>query len=330
MRRFRDRRPATFFRGSEMSRLMTLVVMLGVLLLLMDRARDPNTWRWLAPGDTLAQADGGDQKEQSPASDLAPTTSGPTDLDPAELDAAREELGAVADKVPLGKEEMPAYWRLMAWNLRQSTDALRKRADKSVTFRELWQRPEKWRAKLVEIPVHLRRTATVRDLEKNSSGLKTVYEVWGWNSDSQPYWYWMIVPELPPEMPLGESIYEEATFVGYFLKLLPYEDRQGKTLATPLVIGRLVWHPAPSNPLARRDEWQWTWYIAAALLVLFVVRWGMPLVGRFRHGPVVPGPASASDERAVEAWLEADESTPPEQIAQEAHPFDLDDDLKSP
>src|SRR5947199_4340524 len=53
---------------------------------------------------------------------------------------------------------------------------------------------------------------------------------------------------------LGQNIYEEATFVGYFLKLLPYEDHQGKTLATPLLIGRLIWHPLAANPLARSDE----------------------------------------------------------------------------
>jgi hypothetical protein len=326
MRHFRDRRPASFFRGSELPRLMMLVVMLGVLLLLMDRARDPDTWRWLAPGEPIVP--GNEPAQQKTADDKA-AAAGPTELDPAELDAAREELGAVADKVPLGKEEMPAYWRLMAWNLHQSTEQLRRRADKSVTFRDLWHRPEKWRAKLVEIPVHLRRTATVGDLEHNPLGLKTVYEVWGWNSDSQPYWYWMIVPELPPGMPQGESIYEEATFVGYFLKLLPYEDRQGRSLATPLLIGRLVWHPAPTNPLARRDEWQWTWYIAGALVVLFVVRWGMTLWGRFRRSPVAQGSASANDERAVEDWLDADESTPPEQIARETHTFDLDDDLGS-
>mgnify|MGYP003554528344 CR=1 FL=1 len=31
----------------------------------------------------------------------------------------REELSAVADRQPLGKEEMPAYWRLLGWSLRE-------------------------------------------------------------------------------------------------------------------------------------------------------------------------------------------------------------------
>lgn len=324
MRRVRDRRPATFFRGSELPRLVTMIVMLGVLFLLMDLARDPKTWRWIAPDDEVAQIEPPPAKAGRAPVDALPAP-GPTDQDPTEQEAAREEFEAVADKSPLAKEEMPAYWRLMGWELHQSTAELQQRADKNVTFRELWQQPQKWRGKLVEIRVHLRRTATVKDLAENPLGLKTVYEVWGWNSQSQPYWYWMVVPELPPGMPQGESIYEEATFVGYFFKLLPYEDRQGKTLATPLLIGRLIWHPSPDNALARRNEWTWTWYLAAALLVLFVVRWSLAFLGRSkRTSAAEPGDVSR-DDAAVESWLEGEDSSSPEQIIADEVPFDPDE-----
>jgi hypothetical protein len=326
MRRLRDRRPTTFFRSSELPRLLTLVVMLGVLLLLMDLARDPKTWRWIAPDNEVAKVEPPPGREEPALVDDKSPAAGPADQDPLELEAAREEFEAVSDKTPLATEEMPAYWRLMAWTERQPTGELVKRADKAVTFRDLWQEPQKWRGKLVEIPVHLRRTATVKDVKENPLGLKTVYEVWGWNSDSQPYWYWMVVAELPPGMPQGESIYEEATFVGYFLKLLPYEDRQGKTLATPLLIGRLIWHPAPDNPLARRDEWTWTWYLAAALLVLFVVRWGLAFWGRARRVSAVEPPAPAADDAAVEKWLEAPDAAPIEPRAADPSPFDPDEE----
>ncbi len=324
MRRFRDRRAAPYFRGSELPRLLTLVVMLGVLVLLMDWARDPNTWTFFAPNDNVAEGGGEDAtKPRRPeVTDTAPPPKGPTDLDPLEQDAAREELAAVTDKLPLAPEEMPAYWRLMAWELRQSTAELRKRADKRVTFRELWQNPDKYRGKLVEVPLHLRRAIEVRDLADNELGLDHVYEVFGWNSESQPYWYWLVVPNLPPGMPQGESIYEEATFVGYFLKLLPYEDREGHTRATPLLIGRLVWHPAPSSTLARRDEWTWTGYLLAALLVLFVVRWGMVFFGRSRRKAAAESLESPADEHAVEAWLDGKS----EVVLDAADAFDAEDD----
>jgi hypothetical protein len=299
--------------------------MLGVLVMLMQWARDPKTWRWIAPDDEVAQAEPEIDvpppiEEKSPIDDVR-IAAGPTDLDPAERESAREEFQAVADKAPLAPEEMPAYWRLMAWTLHQSTAEMRKRAEQDVTYQDLWNQPDKWRGKLIELPLHLQRTITVNDPVENELGLKTLYEAWGWNSNSQPYTYWLILPELPPGMPRGENVLEEATFVGYFFKLIPYEDRQGKQRATPLVIGRLVWHPAPDNPLARRDEWTWTWYVAAALLALFALRWGLALWGRIARGPS-DAPAAAGQDAAVESWLAGEDSQQSDQIVPDAGPFD--------
>jgi hypothetical protein len=307
MRRLRNRPPGILFRGAELPRLMTLFVMLGVLVLLIDLAREPQTWRWLVPHvDKVEQAAAGvagpgNRGDQVMAPE--PGMAGPTDEDPQEQDAAREEFQAVSDKAPLRDEEMPAYWRLMAWEEHQSTKELLARARKNVTFNELYRRPETWRGKLLQFPVHVQQSAVAEDLADNPLGLESVQEVWGWNSDSQPYWYWLIVPRLPPNMPSGKDIYEEATFVGYFLKLLPYEDHRGKTLATPLLIGRLIWHPAPDNPLMRRDEWTWPWYLAGGLAVLFILRWTLTVAAR-RSAGGWSGSSVGGDPRSVEDWLD--------------------------
>jgi hypothetical protein len=198
---------------------------------------------------------------------------------------------------------MPAYWRLMAWERHQSTDELRRRARNDVTYNELWQRPDKWRGKLVEIRVHLRQAIRVDDLPDNPLSLKTIYEVCGWNSDSQPYWYWMITPRLPPGMPLGKDLYEEATFVGYFLKLQPYEDREGRSRAMPLLIGRLIWHPLAARPPAG-GQWDWTWYLVVALAVLFVARWAMRLFSRGQAAGRGLNASTRHDAHQVDAWLE--------------------------
>jgi hypothetical protein len=290
------------FRGAELPRLLTLCVMLGVLVLLIGRASDPGTWRWLAPDATGETVPAGASEASVVADD--PIASGPTDLDPQELDAAVEEFQAITDRAPLSKEEMPAYWRLMAWQQVQSTRALRGRARQDVTFKQLWQAPQKWRGKLVQIPVHLRQTAKVEDLEDNALGLSTMHEVWGWNTDSQPYWYWLICPQLPPGMPAGQNIFEEATFVGYFLKLLPYEDHQGKTLATPLLIGRLIWHPAADNPLVRSDEWTWPWMVAGLLIVLAAARWGLRFAVRAWRPRRSRAGTVGGAEASVEDWLD--------------------------
>jgi hypothetical protein len=324
MRRMRDRRPGGLFRGSELARLMTMVVMLGVVVLLFDRARDPGTWRWLAP-DAPAEANASRQtsaSEGGPAEVAAPepAADGPTDRDPQELDAAREEFEAVTDKAPLGPEETPVYWRLLSWQQHESLAEMRRRAKKGVTFKQLWQQPDKWRGQLVEIPVHLRQTEKVDELADNALGLKSMYEVWGWTTDSQPYSYWFVCPQLPPGMPAGQSIYEEATFVGYFLKLLPYEDHEGVTRATPLLIGRLVWHPAAASPLARSDEWTWPWLVGGVLAVMFAVRWGVRWAAMRTKRRGKPAPATRVDEMAVAQWLDHADDPAKEEVAEHDEP----------
>jgi hypothetical protein len=301
MGRFRDRRPAGLFRGNELARVMTMVVMMGVLVLLVGLARDERTWSWIAPGaprNAPSSADG--DKPSVPAPER--TIAGPTDQDADEADAAGEEFQAVTDKSLLAKEEMPAYWRLMAWQQHQSLDQLRSRARADVSFRQLWQQPDAWRSKLVQIPLHINRTADVNDLAENELGLQSMHEVWGWNSDSQPYWYWLVVPELPPGMPKGD-IQEEATFVGYFLKLLPYEDHRGKSLATPLLIGRLIWHPSAARS-AESQAWSWEWLALGAVVLLLGARSALAI---FRPARLRQRFAAESgrDPREVEDWLDA-------------------------
>ena len=303
MRRTRDRRPASLFRGAELPRLMTMVVMLGVLFLLFDLARDQRTWRWIAPG-ALAEAPAAEAADRLAISADDGAHGGLTDLDSLERDAAREEFGAVTDKTPLGKEEMPAYWRLMAWEQHQSTAELRQRAAKDVSFRELWQQPDKWRGRLVELPLHLGRTAKVEELADNELGMKTLYEVWGWNSNSQPYWYWLVCPNLPPGMPEG-AIQEEVTFVGYFLKLIPYEDHQGKTLAAPLLIGTLVWHPIANGAPESRDDWtRWAYPVVIVVGVLVVLQAWMSVAWRRRKAALQRALQWGSNDRTVESWLD--------------------------
>src|SRR4051812_46211437 len=114
MRRSHDPRPVTFFRGGELPRLLMLIMMLAVIGLLISRARDPGAWRWLSedsrPGTASASI------PQPPSQPAAKTTADePLDQDAEEISAAREEFGAVGDRSPLTKEEMPAYWRLVRW-----------------------------------------------------------------------------------------------------------------------------------------------------------------------------------------------------------------------
>ena len=197
MRRLSDRQPsATLFRGSERTRLMTMIVMLGVIAMLMVRARDPNTWRMFGINDagetstftrraleaiedaparkprassrqSLSAFNVGDASQPaakpeaeaevpSTTSTVIPLEERAIDLDPEEADAAREQFEAITDKEALGSADMFAYWRLFKWAHNQTADEMLKRARRNVSYSQIFNDPEKYRGKLLAFDLHLR------------------------------------------------------------------------------------------------------------------------------------------------------------------------------
>ena len=109
------------FSGPERWRLASGILMLIMLCLLIVRMRDPDRWRWLVPDKAP------EPRAAAPAQKV-PAPTGPTDEDPEQADAAREEFQALTDGgLELGPEEMEAYNRLVFWVHNQS-------------FARLWQR----------------------------------------------------------------------------------------------------------------------------------------------------------------------------------------------
>lgn len=54
------------FRGAELLRLLTGLVMMAVLLMLFHRFRDPNMWTWLAPDNSSAKPSDKTEGTRSP------------------------------------------------------------------------------------------------------------------------------------------------------------------------------------------------------------------------------------------------------------------------
>ena len=302
MRRRIDIQPKSLFQGREFARLMTLLVMLCLIGMLMLRAKDPNTWAMFERS----------AEEQKRAEDLvrSPTTSavsasnstavGPKgamsipsadsthpkqsdvislDEDPEEQDSLKEELGAVTDKEALQAIEMPAYYRLLRWVRSQPVDKLQQKAQYNLPFRELFERPNAYRGKLIDIRLKVRRVLQHSELEKdNPAGISSVWELIGYNDSSGINFYTCVTPTVPSKMTVGESVTEDGRFVGYFLKLQAYEDRQGKNRATPLLIGRFIWDPPvlqKADPEQQRRELIWGLIAIGVLGTALLARWGM-------------------------------------------------------
>jgi hypothetical protein len=333
MRYKRQQPPTSLFHGNEMMRLLTMVGMMGVLLLVIARSRDPNTWSWLAgdaessfPSSTPASDENQDTSQKSTVhapgrqseevrgeggatKDYIPEDFSGTDLDPEESDAIKEEFQAVSDGTEsILPEEMPAYNRLLRWVEKQTLSEMRGRAKKDYAFTRFYQSPDEYRGQLFEIQltVHL-----IRDLDKKFDD-KELYDFWGATDESGEWLYNGVFFDLPKGMPVGRKIYEQVTFVGYFFKLQGYLPAGGKPnsarLKAPLLVGRLIWHPTDTSKTQPTD-WSWGLYLLAAFVIFLIVRWGLFFHGRSRQAPAQSALPIKPDAAVVDQWLsEADTS----------------------
>ncbi len=282
MRRYwRERRPPGMFRGAELTRLVSGLVMLAVLYQLIVWSLNADTWRWwVNQGNQPAPpARSAGPPASKPTPRLPPAT-GPTDEDPDQAETACEEFQALTDgTLTLGPEEIEPYDRLIEWVKNQSFARLYARAKKGLRYTNLHDDAERHRGELVALDVELRLAS---DEGKNRFGVP-LYEAWAVTDQSVGRLYDLIVVDFPTGIPLGQFIHEKAQFVGYFLKLQGYRLRPGKAWPAPekapLLIGRLQWEPAAvvaaPVPVATQG-WTWGLSLLAVIGAVLVLGWGCP------------------------------------------------------
>lgn len=227
---------------------------------------------------------------------------GPNDWQALEETQVGHLFQAVTDKAPLAAEEMPAYWRLMRWSMTQSFDELWERAHKDRYLTHLAEAPEKHRGELVGLTLSIRRTASFA-APQNSAGVKTVYEAWGVTDESRGNFYCLVFYDKPPELPIHPDVHEEARFVGYFHKLLTYQDPLDKTRWAPLLIGRIRWRENPARVALQRTRHVWSYWLWGTLAVIVVVVvWTNRYLERGRA--LLTPPQQEVDHASIEQWLE--------------------------
>jgi hypothetical protein len=324
MLRHQANTPRSLFRGNEFMRLMTMVVMLGVIVLLIARSRDPNTWTWLTSDsgpadqhDTLASAGDKNNKEQTSASpetgesaqaDVSkaklPMPSGITDEDPEEADAAKEQFQAVIDGMEaMEPQEMFAYNRVLSWVQNQTFADLSRRAGKDVAFNKFYHSPDKYRGQLFKFEMTAQ---LIRDLDKKYNG-DELYDIWGATDETGVWLYNLVIIGLPKGLPVGRNLQEKVDFAGYFFKLQGYQPADAKPdakpLKAPLFVGRLTWHP-PGSLRARTSDWTWGLFLLGGFVIFLMIRWGLLLrAGRSRLFET-PRLQAKPGGNPVEDWLE--------------------------
>ena len=213
---------------------------------------------------------------------------------------------------------MPAYWRLFSWVRNQSLAGLSKRAVKDVVLNDFMQSPDDFRGRLVALELNVRRVLRY-PATKNRLGIENIYEVTGFTTESQAWLYFGLTADLPKGMPVGSSVEEQATFYGYFLKLQGYYQAGARPnerpLEAPVLIGRMVWHPAVVAGAQGESFSQifWVAILGAGLVVAGGVWLIVRLLGRrpaaVRGRTLQPQPIVPMDQwlrAAAEGGLEID------------------------
>jgi hypothetical protein len=296
-----------------MLRLGSLILVLCVMGMMYYRAKDPDTWRWLASDD---------RKEQPATSTDSPPSSvesvqaaesvieGPNDTDADQQETFRELAQALTDNESLTAEEMFAYWQLVDWSRATPFDELWKRADKSVLFAQLFGEPADHRGELIAFNLHVKRVLQHRP-SPTGEDRPTVFEAWGATDDSKTFPYCLVFADKPPQMPLGDDLTEESRFAGYFLKNMKYVDKLGKTRIAPLLIGRLRWQENPGRKAyeAARTNAPWEfWVVVGGFAAFLILRWYL----RPKPTGLVTTTAGSPSEDELAGWLDAAENGPTE------------------
>lgn len=314
MRRFRrEQRPPSMFRGAELMRLMTGILMLIVIVMLMVRLRDPAMWRWFARDDGPAAPAGvvvAPKKTPKPDEPL-PAATGPTDEDSDQAEEARQEFQAVTDgTLQVQREEMEPYDRLIVWVKSQSFDRLYRRATKGLRYTKLYDEAEKRRGELVALNVDVR---IAEDAGENRDGVPLV-AAWAATDESRGRLYSLIVVDYPSAMPKGFDIRAKAKFAGYFLKLQGYEPGSAKPgqrpEKAPLLIGRLEWDPTPVviPPTDNTHELVWGLVLGGVIGFVLLVRWVIFRWFRPKRPPI--SDSAAGGAIPVDEWLDRSDFGP--------------------
>jgi hypothetical protein len=344
-RRVRTPIPSAGLSAKEMSRIGALLVLMALVGSAILKARDPRMWTWLAPAQNNSdEATQNSKSEIAPArapsavgEDLAsipppgPSESSPSnvepqkksnDADPAEWEDAQREFQVLTDKAEYTAPEMFSYWRLMRWQLSQTDHQLLARAAKSVTFRQLFMSPDVYRGKLIRLKLRFAQ-AVVSQLKPSENllelPLERIFEVQGWNDESQPYCFSLVTHQLPRGMHAGTKLSDEGEFVGYFHKLILFEDHLGKSRAAPVLIGRIVSLVPQTAPVQNETSPIWFWGTATVFLCYLVARFGLPWLFKSKPKPVASRPklnTLGEEVPSVVDWLEelktSEPNVPPE------------------
>lgn len=210
-------KPPSLFRGSELPRLLLLlVILIGGMVLL---------WKYIYFKRNPPEAG---PVARVPLTPIIPDKS--------------PEFETVRDKTEIQLRDMAAYKKLLTQVQTLSPAELAKISRRDVLSIQIWEHPQEYRGVPIQVVGSVLRVMTY---ESKLSSTGRLYEAWMVTSDSQRNFYVCVFEDPPKGFPIGDNLSERIVFNGYFLKLMKYQS--GKDLGfyvSPVLVGRVGWFEA--------------------------------------------------------------------------------------
>jgi len=276
-------RTSSFFRGSELPRLLILAaIMVGGWVL---------AWNYL-------------QKRPEPA-EPPPLVAGKPE--PVVPDRS-PEFESVTDRTPISLRDNAAYSVLLDRAREKTANELAAASRRDLFLPHLWETPELYRG----VPVHL--LGAARQVLRYPSKLTPngwLYEAWIFTREATRVPYVCVFEDAPKGLPIGTNISERVVFNGYFLKVMKYQAGD-VARGAPVLIGRIGWSP-PEAPAGGGNDstlLHWSLAVIAILFLISLGRWIYQLRGLFSRPSRSPLLFSKSTQDEIEpaeldAWVQS-------------------------
>jgi hypothetical protein len=289
-------RPSSFFRGSELPRLLFLAAVMVV--------------GWAVVWNYAQRLNHAAEQELTVKGKPEPVVADQS-----------IEFETVTDRTRPGFRDDAAYALLLERARGRTADEIAVVARRDVLLPHLWETPKLYRG----VPIHILGTAR-RVLRYQSKLSKSgwLYEAWIVTQEATRAPYVCMFEDAPDGFPIGSDVSERVVFNGYFLKIMKYEATD-TSRGAPLLVGRIGWEP--SEPAAKQGDnstLRWTLIILGVMFFASLARWIFQLrkflsPSSSRSLAAAPKPIDEEiDPVSLDAWVRSVGS-------EEAHGSDLDD-----
>jgi hypothetical protein len=157
------------------------------------------------------------------------------------------EFQGLQDRHPLTARDNAAYAALLDRVRALSPSELAATARRDVRFSQVLEDPSRFRG----LPIHVEGTVR-RVLRQDVSGSKlfrdgVYYEAYLFSADSVNYPWFLVFEEPAKGQPVGDELFWDVKFDGFFLKLLAYHAADTARFA-PVLVGRISHRGGVSGP----------------------------------------------------------------------------------